>query len=106
VRPGRAKGAAQVDLIEIAEGGDDRFRNAARGGCGSVTDADERPRAERGGSARMSSLREEVERARKKGLGGTRRFLKGPAAGGEGGLVSDTGPEPVALQSRRALAVL
>jgi hypothetical protein len=106
VRPDRAKGAARVELIEIVEGGGDRFRNAARDDGGSVTDANDRLRAERGGSARMSSLREEVERARKKGLGGTRRFLKGPAAGGEGGLVSDTGPEPVALQSRRALAVL
>jgi hypothetical protein len=48
VQPIRAKGAARVELTEMAEGGGGRFRNAMRGGGSPVTDMDERPRGERG----------------------------------------------------------
>jgi hypothetical protein len=68
VRPGRAKGATWVELIEMAEGSvsrfrnavrgnDDRFRNAVRGGGSSITGADERPRGERGGSRELLARR-------------------------------------------------
>jgi hypothetical protein len=48
VQPIRAKGAARVELTEMAEGGGGRFRNATRGGGSLVTDMDERLRGERG----------------------------------------------------------
>jgi hypothetical protein len=49
VRPSRAKGAAQVELTKMVEGGGGRFRNAVKGGGGLVTDADERSRGEKAG---------------------------------------------------------